>query len=68
MIKTKSDMNLLTEKGLRNLTDDECRLLLYNYIFYTTGRKAEEIFTATIGSSARYAVNVHKAFRYFRDI
>ena len=68
MIRTKSDMNLLCQKELNNLTDYECRLLIFNYIFHLKNQQVKEVFTATVSNKTTWAINVHKAYRYYVNL
>jgi hypothetical protein len=68
MIRTKSDMNLLCQKKIPDLSEYERRLILFNYIYHTKGREIHEIFTVPLGSDLNYAANLHKAYRYYVNL
>lgn len=68
MIKSKSDLNLLCQKHLDDLTEQESRLLIFNYIYYLKGVGQPAVFTAKINFNLRFATNIHKVYRYFKNI
>jgi hypothetical protein len=68
MIKSKLDMQCLCGKRLSNLSLDETKLLIFNYIYYKTGKQVPEVFTAQVKDIDGYGQKLRIAYDYFENI
>lgn len=67
MIKPVNDIINLCGKNLRNFSDYENRLLIYNYIYYTKGVIKEEVMSTKFDMTTKAKLALYKAYNYFNN-